>query len=351
MDKISPLVSVIIPIYNVYKYIDRGIKNLLSQSYKNIEIILVDDGSTDGSGELCDKVCKENKIIRVFHKSNNGAGSARNMGIEYAQGDFIYFFDIDDLCSNYLIEQNVELMEKEKVDYILFGFKVTSVDSNHYIDEVKYKERLITSNKQLKDAFLNIIIPSKYGGGFPWNKFYRKSFLDKYQIRFEDQRIQQDEVFNLLCYEHLNRAYISSNVLYHYFIYEKGNTRSRYIPDRFEIYVSVREHFEKIKTHWNIHDEKFENYLNKRFYKGLDDTLRFNLNHKDCPLSFHEKRNTFYRLLEHPNSILAINNELLIESKNFEKKSFLYCYIHKKYILFIMCTYLFRVLKVLNRKI
>lgn len=352
MDKNSPLVTIIIPIYNVYQYIDRGINNILSQSYKNIEIILVDDGSTDGSGELCDNISKGNQTIRVFHKPNQGAGSARNVGIDNAQGDYIYFFDIDDLCSNFLIELNVKLMEKENVDFVLFGFKVTNVEfKKSSTDEVKYQERLITSNKQLKDAFINVIIPSKYGSGFPWNKFYRKSFLDKYQIRYENQKIQQDEVFNLLCYEHLDRAYISSNILYHYFIYEKGNTRSRYIPNRFEIYVSVREHFEKIKKHWDIHDAKFENYLNIRFYKGLNDTLRFNLTHKDCQLSIRQKQNEFIRVLNHPYSKQAINEKLKQTDRSFESNKYLNCYYHCYFYFFLFWVYFFRTLRIILHKI
>ena len=79
--------------------------------------------------------------------------------------------------------------------------------------------------------------------GFPWNKFYRKSFLNKYGIKYENQRIQQDEVFNLKVYKRLEKAFISSEILYTYYIYSNGNTRSRFIYDRFDIYKSVRQHF------------------------------------------------------------------------------------------------------------
>ena len=86
------LVSIIIPIYNVRQYILEGINIICKQSYPEIEILLVDDGSTDGSGDLCDSVAKKYNHVRVFHKKNEGAGSARNMGIDNAKGDFIYFF-------------------------------------------------------------------------------------------------------------------------------------------------------------------------------------------------------------------------------------------------------------------
>ena len=92
----DPLVTVAIAAYNVEKYLRRGIQQVLNQTYENLEIILVDDGSTDNTAKMCDDIATEDSRIRVVHKENGGLGSARNVGIEQAQGEYLYFFDVDD---------------------------------------------------------------------------------------------------------------------------------------------------------------------------------------------------------------------------------------------------------------
>lgn len=279
----NKLVSVIIPIYNVKGFIDRGIRQILNQTYQNIEILLVDDGSTDGSYEVCQRCASQNDRILVLHQSNKGSGSARNLGLDYAKGSYIYFFDIDDEVSPNLLEYNVRMMNQLSVDVIVFGY--------HSID-VKYKTQVsvtfpqthIESNLQLRDVYVDQFVLKE--NGFVWNKFYNKEFLDRHHLRFENQRIQQDEVFNILCYQHVEKMFVSSEVLYTYYVYHKGNTRSYYISDRFDIYKSVRKHFENIKSFWGVDDQRLDEYLNERFYyDGVLSCILFNLMHTNCPLS------------------------------------------------------------------
>ena len=229
MDK---LVSVIIPIYNVKEFIDRGIRQILSQTYQNIEILLVDDGSTDGGYEVCQRWASLNDKIRVLHQQNKGSGSARNLGLDYAKGSYIYFFDIDDELSPNLLEYNVGMMHQLSVDVIVFGYNSIDVDYKTQVSVI-FQQAQIETNFQLREVFVDQFVLKV--NGFVWNKFYNKEFLDRHHLRFEDQRIQQDEVFNILCYQHIEKMFISSEVLYTYYVYNKGNTRSYYIPGRFDI--------------------------------------------------------------------------------------------------------------------
>lgn len=326
----SPLVSVVIPIFNVSQYIDRGLQNILSQQYQNFEIILVDDGSTDNSGLLCEQWAKENSKIRVFHKKNEGAGSARNVGIIEAKGEYIYFFDIDDKADADLLAYNVQIMEEKKVDYILFGFRTVIPSLNNTLDEIRFKECEIHSNEELKNIYVDTFVLSKHGNGFPWNKFYRRSFLLKHHLLFENQRIQQDEVFNLNLYPYLERAYISPKILYTYYIYDQGNTRVRFIPDRFDIYVSVREHFEKLMHYWNLNDQRMEGYLDQRFFTGVLQCCCYNLFHKNCYWSNNEKREEIVRILNHPYTQKAMALRL---SRNLSYEERLYLFLINKCLL------------------
>lgn len=299
MDK---LVSVIIPIYNVKEFIDRGIRQILSQTYQNIEILFVDDGSTDGGYEVCQRWASLNDKIRVLHQQNKGSGSARNLGLDYAKGSYIYFFDIDDELSPNLLEYNVGMMHQLSVDVIVFGYNSIDVDYKTQVS-VTFQQAQIETNFQLRDVFVDQFVLKV--NGFVWNKFYNKEFLDRHHLRFEDQRIQQDEVFNILCYQHIEKMFISSEVLYTYYVYNKGNTRSYYIPGRFDIYKSVRKHFENLKSIWRLNDKRLDDYLKKRFYEGVLSCILFNLLHIDCPLSQKQKKEVLNTIMSDSYTIEA----------------------------------------------
>ena len=112
----NDLISIVLPIYNVENYLERCIKSVISQTYKNLEIILVDDGSTDDCSKMCDEWAEKDNRIVVVHKNNQGLGMARNTGIEYAKGRFICFFDSDDFIENDTIENVYKVITKENAE-------------------------------------------------------------------------------------------------------------------------------------------------------------------------------------------------------------------------------------------
>lgn len=338
------MISVIIPIYNVYSYIDRGLRQILFQDYPSFEVILVDDGSTDGSSEVCDKWKKKDRRIQVFHKENAGAGSARNMGIDNAHGEYIYFFDIDDEVEPTLLSECVHLMELYDLEMLQFGYSSFDVIYKTTTN-VTFKECLITSNNLLHDVYVDncVLIMN----GFPWNKMYRKSFLDKYNLRFENQKIQQDEVFNLKCYHYLNHCLFTDKILYHYYVYNHGNTRSRFIPDRYEIYNSVYEHFLSIKRHWQIDDSRFDDYLYNRLISNLHAILRFNLTHKKCYWSKSQMIHEINRVMNdelYKNAIVRKKTS----GTNLEESFFLFAYRKRSLFLIIWGEKLFSTLRTIR---
>ena len=120
----NPMVSIIIPVFNVEKYLDRCVKSLVNQRYENLEIILVDDGATDDSGMLCDMWTKRDHRIKVIHKQNEGQGIARNDGMNISKGEYFCFIDSDDyLDSDTAISSLVDAAEKEQAEIVVFGLK------------------------------------------------------------------------------------------------------------------------------------------------------------------------------------------------------------------------------------
>ena len=126
------LVSVIIPAYNIEDYIGRCLDSIISQTYKNLEIIVVDDGSKDHTGEILDNYAKKDRRIKVIHKENGGVSSARNKGIEVAEGDYIGFIDGDDLIEPGMYKTLVDLLEEENADIAHCGYQMVFPDRIDY---------------------------------------------------------------------------------------------------------------------------------------------------------------------------------------------------------------------------
>ena len=205
--KKEPLVSIIVPIYNVEKYIVKGVESLCNQNYKNIEIILVDDGSPDRSPELIDDIAQRDKRVKVIHKTNGGVSSARNVGINHSNGDYIMFVDGDDWVDpsyvSFFVNMIVESNHSIGMNY------------NYYYDS----GRTNTDSNDFTIIDKNIAAESIYNGDIfvaVWNKIYSKVFLDKNQIRFNEEIwFGEGMLFNIECLKYTNEIAVCKKSLYH----------------------------------------------------------------------------------------------------------------------------------------
>lgn len=325
----NPKVSIIVGLYNVSSFLkEKHLSCILQQTYSNWELLLVDDGSTDETSTLCDHFAEQDSRIKVFHKENGGLGSARNAGIEQAIGEYLWFYDVDDEVELNLLESCVSEMEQRKVDLMIFGFWAITPSQN-LTEEVHFTEKEIRGQKQLRDCYLDDLLFVRYGNGFAWNKMYRRSFIEQNHLKYENQRIQQDEVFNLKVYQNVNSIYLSPKLFYHYFIYNTGNTRSRFIPNRFEIYKSVIEHFKSLQKKWNISDIRFENYIKERFYSSILQCFLFNLFHPECTWNKVEKMNEINRMLSDPFVMETIDYMYKYKRLSLELRLYTYSFCHK----------------------
>ena len=321
----NPKVSVIVGCYNVAKWLKMGrLENIYNQTYTNWELILVDDGSTDDTPMLVDAEAQNDARVKVIHKENGGLGSARNAGIDNATGDYICSFDVDDNVEPDMLEYCVQQMEEKGVDLLMFGFYAISPQL-HLRENIQLHETLIHSQEELQQYYLDRILFVRHGNGFFWNKCYRRSFLEKHHLRFTDQRIQQDEYFNLKVYEHLEHCYISPRILYHYYIYTSGNNRSRFIPNRMEIYKSIYKQFRFLQRKWKLEDSRFEEYLNRRIYGNLHDLLKFNLVHPNTSWTKEEQLAEINRVLSDEDYSMAFEYALK-QKKSLEDYLYLKAY-------------------------
>lgn len=204
----NPWVSIIVPVYNVEKYLDRCVKSLVNQTFTDLEIILVDDGSTDSSGKLCDQYEKEYKQIRVIHKKNGGLGSARNEGLKFVKGKFVAFVDSDDWMDIQTYEILYQKSQEICPDIITYGYKKIKHNEIIYKGISEFNEGLYH-----KTDVRNLILPNSIAQEKAFNQvvlpvqmsacmcIYKNSFLKENKIQFESERevLNEDWLFNICC--------------------------------------------------------------------------------------------------------------------------------------------------------
>lgn len=244
------LVSVIIPVYNVELYLNKCLNSIVNQTYKNLEIILVDDGSRDASGVLCDEWAKKDSRINVIHKENGGGVSARKYGIGSAHGEYVCVVDSDDWVECNMVEELYHIAEREKVDIVtslFYGAAVGGLKNDFKVgrydcvrDGYSFYSRMIYVDDNNMAAMLS---------GSMCGKIYKRNLLAKCQLAVDDRITYGDDgacVWN--CFLQAESIYITDNSFYHY-EKRKGSIttgREKYYWARINyLYVYVRELFEK----------------------------------------------------------------------------------------------------------
>lgn len=298
--------SIIIPIYNVAHFINSGLQCISEQTFTDYEVILVDDGSTDASPSICDEAAILDSRIKVIHSENQGSGPARNIGIDVAKGDYLVFFDIDDVLHQNALEIiHNRISQFSNLDLLIFSYREINVTYNT-TGKYVFNPNLFKSNQELRNNFVDELSGIRFNNGFVWNKVYSHRFIIDKNIRFEALRIQQDEVFNIEVYKKVGMVAVISDILYDYYVYASGNTRSRFIPDRLAIYQKVRDSLLSLNAHWHLNDSRFTNYIHKRYINSVITYLNFNVYHADNSAPLSSKRSLLYDVVKSADVKLSI---------------------------------------------
>ena len=255
--------SVIIPVYNVEKYIDRCLKSVISQNYDDLEIIVIDNGSTDRSGSICDSYANEYANISVYHIENHGVGPARNFGLSKAKGEFICFVDADDYLVGNLFS-DVENQLDSQLDLLVFSY-YNSIEKN--LSEIDRSAKILpTEGKKDKSDFIALfqelcLTDMMYT---VWNKIYRREFLEEHQIVFESYELGEDVRFNLNVYQHVNAVFLVKSGYYVYISGRVDSAMGQYNPNRMNYQLEELGKVDQLMTSWNIHDEQFVDQIKSR---------------------------------------------------------------------------------------
>lgn len=211
------LISVIIPIYNCINTLRDTVTSIIKSGMTSYEIILVDDGSTDGSSRVCDKLEQHYSEIKCVHQKNLGVSAARNHGLSISKGKYILFVDADDTVVEDSMEKLILILQTNKPDMLIFGF---SFDYYHHgklyrRDDMTYKHSGIITESRIGDYFVELF---EYNALSPvWNKFIKRKTIEESGILFNTHMVEmEDFLFSVECLKKCSNIYISSNVVYRY---------------------------------------------------------------------------------------------------------------------------------------
>lgn len=271
MKQTTPLVSIIVPVYKVEKYLPACIDSILTQLYKNIEIILVDDGSPDNSGIICDEYSHKYNNISVIHQMNAGLSAARNSGIKKAKGDFLMFVDSDDELENpLLISNNIALFDST-TDIVQFPIKKLFVDKKK-TDILCYQEGKIENREEYLKNILPLYKPNLINGS-ACNKIFRRRIFDRFLFR--TGIFHEDSVFMLdLCNDFYNIKFSKSGY-YKYFIRGGSINSSKHSYKWYHDYLNMQlYYYTKGNEFESLKEIRINNYISiistiKMAYKDL----------------------------------------------------------------------------------
>ena len=258
--EIQPMISVIVPIYKVEKYLKRCVDSIINQDYKNLEIILVDDGSPDNCPKICEEYAKKDTRIKVVHKENGGLSDARNAGIEVVSGEYIAFIDSDDYINESYISSLLYTMEKYDADISACNYFKVYEDSGIEEIESKTDQDLVMNNiEAMKDLFT---LPNN-SDVVAWNKLYKTSLFTQNDIRFPKGKLHEDSFTTYKLYYYSNKVTFTNVPFYYYLQRNDSITGEKFSIRRLEDTLSALEETKAFVENHNIIDLKQELEFNE----------------------------------------------------------------------------------------
>lgn len=265
-------VSIIVPVYNAEAYLERCVESIEKQTYKYFELILVDDGSADASGKLCDDLKNKYNNITVIHQKNSGASAARNCGIESASGKFVIFCDSDDYLAPDMLQKLTDAKQKHPEKLPLCGIKKISSDGE--------KDCLLDGEKLQAVKKCNFFIIQKAQlFNAPVNKLFEKEKLDRFGIRFNPSvSLGEDLIFNA---DYVIKSgcdfCVVNEPLYFYDIGVSNSASKKYLPDILDNYIEMdkkfRELIDSTNTDMNIYGERYSTILLFNIVNAIKNTM------------------------------------------------------------------------------
>lgn len=291
-------ISVIMPVFRVEQYVGRAIESVLSQTLKDFEFLIVDDGTPDKSGQICDDYAQRDTRIKVIHKENGGAPSARNAAMDIARGEYLYFMDSDDWAEPDMLFDMYELAVKTQAQMVVSGFFIdTYFNDNQFLTMEYQPEDAIYATKEefRKESYRLFDHNMLYQ---PWNKLFLREYIEAYHLRFPTT-FWDDFPFVLSVVKNIERVSVISNKYYHFLRARAESETARYIPQMYEKREEEDSWMVELYRSWGIQDEATQEMVARRYIERLVGCME-NLTNPKCTLSLKDKQAKIKYMLSKP---------------------------------------------------
>jgi len=313
----NELVSVIIPIYNCEQYLEKTLNSIINQTYKNLEIMLVNDGSKDKSGDICDDFSTRDKRIKVYHKENTGVSDTRNFALKNATGKYIYFMDSDDYVEPDMLSKFIDIYKKYDVQLVNAGFfsEIHSYKKDKLvksIDEITIEECYLKTKEEIKENL--VMLWDTHMLYNIWNKLYLNDIIQKNKIIFPEYNWGEDIEFNRRYLFYVNSIYHTKNCYYHYIRERQGAVTAKYKADLYDIRIRENKEFKEYFEQNGISKNEYIEFTSRRHIERTLGCIEQLFNDK-CNLSLKEKYKETKKIIND-----SITKECLKEMKPTSKK-------------------------------
>lgn len=277
----NKLVSVIVPIYNVEKYLARCIESIIRQTYTNIEIILVNDGSTDNCGEICKHYAHKDKRIKIVEKKNGGLSDARNAGLKIATGEYVIFVDSDDYIEEELISDTYSKIVENDADICYFNYNQVDEQGNLIEKNIlNFEDELLLIEEGKTDEYLVTCFFTYKHGIEAWDKMYKMKIIRDNGLTFtyNHEIFAEDLLFNLCYLIHVRRI-VALNISYYNYVIRSDSIMGLPKKDLFKRYLEL---FTRLELYWNDNNSNMNDLISLGYFIWLITTfkIRFNENVK-----------------------------------------------------------------------
>jgi glycosyltransferase involved in cell wall biosynthesis len=299
-------VSIIVPVYNAQKTLDKCLGSILNQSFNNFEIILINDGSTDNSKVICDKYAEADHRIKVIHKKNQGVSHTRNIGLDNTTGKYIQFVDSDDWLEEKTLERLIDFMDGN-TDIVMCGYKRVLMEGNTYkLEKDIYTKDTIDVKVRdfLRDYYYYFEMGLMYA---LWNKLFKREIIQNNNIRFnENLSLGEDLLFNIEYMLNCEKITNTCETLYNYVIFDNDKSLStRFNPKRLEAQVMMYTNIIDMLNKFGQFKDENEEYFRKGFSKAIIGSVKNYLN--KGPDTREEKRRYLESIYQNQNIMKNIS--------------------------------------------
>ena len=290
-----PKVSIIMPVYGVEKYVGKAIESIQNQTLTDFEFLIVDDGTKDRSGIICDEYAAKDARLKVIHKENGGAPSARNAAMEIATGDYYYFMDSDDWAEPTMLEDMVKIAEDTNAQLVVAGFYIdTYYTDTEYYTQTQQVDGVVYENQRAfrEDAYRLFDKNLLYT---PWNKLYSGVYLREHGIRFSDT-FWDDFPFNLSVVRDVERVAVTATPYYHFMRARAESETAKYRADMYDKREEEHGWMEELFAYWKVDNEGTREFIARRYIERVIGCVE-NVANPACTLSTKEKVQEIGRII------------------------------------------------------